>query len=106
MRLMSLYERVSCHDRMRDRFRPDVPALDTSKRDAESMSDLARSLKSALACRDKDEIQRYMTALGQRLVAIKGVINSKKGRNAFDYEKSIMAPRRPLKTLQKARTSA
>jgi hypothetical protein len=71
------------------------------------MSDLSRSLKSALACRDKDDIDKYMTYLGKALVDIKNTINSKPARKAFDYEKSITFPeRRPLKTVQRKTAKA
>jgi hypothetical protein len=87
---------------MRDRFRPDVPGENKTQATAARMGDLARGLKSALMCREKGEVDRYMTLLGKALVDVKNLINSKPAKRAFDYEKKIEFPeRRKLKTLSK-----
>jgi hypothetical protein len=106
--VMSLYDRiveekkVGCHDRMRDRYRPDIPGEKTSLSNAERMADLARGLADALQCREKDKIARYMTLLGKNLVDVKGMINSKQAKHAYDYETKIMFPERARKARQKA----
>lgn len=99
---MNLFERVGCHDRMRDHYRPVIPGDAKTQATADRMSDLAGGLKAALMCREKDEVDRYMTLLGKALTDIKNTINSKEARRAFDYEQWIMFPeRRKLKTIQR-----
>lgn len=104
---MSLFERVGCHDRMRDAYRPDIPGEKQTQSTAERMGDLARGLKSALMCREKGEVDKYMTLLGKALTDVKNTINSKAARKAFDYEKDIEFPeRRKLKTVAREKVQA
>lgn len=104
---MSLYERIveakaiGCHDRMRDRFRPYAPKMKTARRTAERMSDLARGLKGALACRDKEQIDYYMTLMGKNLVDVKGAINDKASKRALDYERKLMFPSKTQKVTKR-----
>jgi len=105
---VSLFERVEkeiqCHDRMRRSYRPDIPGMSKTRATAERMSDLARGLGSALLCREKDEIDVYMTAIGKALVDVKNLINSKPAKIAFDAETAMRFPeRRELKTVVVAR---
>lgn len=100
--LEGLFEKVGCHDRVRDQYRPDIPDDKKIQATAARMSDLASGLKSALMCREKGEVDRYMTLLGKALTDVKNTINSKAARRAFDYEQGIMFPeRRKLKTIKR-----
>jgi hypothetical protein len=79
---------VPCHDRLRSRYRPDSPT-DKQRSTARRMSDLASSLRSALLCRDRQNVQKYINLVAKALGDIRTAVTSKKSMQAFDAEDYI-----------------
>ena len=113
----SLYERVigsaltegftpmapGCHDRMRHHSK--VPQLDKAERESNRMSDLARSRRSAIMCREKGEVERYMGLVVGAIANIKREINDPKAKSAFGHEAWVIKGK-PAGRPAKAQTAA
>jgi len=83
---------VGCHDRMRGRFRPDSPT-DKLGPEANRIADLGGSLKSALMCRDVDDVRKYIKYLSQAIANVAKTADLPKSRQAFDVEQRIKCPK-------------
>lgn len=101
----------SCHDRVRHHNK--VPQLDKAHSEAGRIATVAGALRSAIMCREKDEVDRFMGLLIGAIANLKREINSQPARAAFDWERKILNPKpqaakaaKPAKTRALAREKA
>ena len=83
-------KKIPCHDRARNHSK--IAGLTKAMVAANRLADVAAGARSAIGCRDKGEIQKYMGYVADAHVDIKKGINEPAAKKAIDTERLYDTP--------------